>query len=80
MDCLFCKSDHVRQSRFHKLDVMQLMLLRYPVRCLNCNERQYRRLGEALALRRKEEHQVREMRRRYREQGRCVAEAKKDGK
>jgi hypothetical protein len=38
--CRFCPGHEFRRSRFRPRDVFRLLLLRYPVRCLRCRQRQ----------------------------------------
>jgi hypothetical protein len=38
--CEFCAGKSFRRSRFQAKDVMPLLFLRYPVRCLSCSKRQ----------------------------------------
>ena len=39
--CAFCAHTRFRRSRVRIHDLKELMLLRYPVRCMRCNQRQY---------------------------------------
>ena len=39
MNCPFCGSDRVRSSRFRVMDIPRSLLLRFPVRCRDCEER-----------------------------------------
>jgi hypothetical protein len=41
MRCAWCRKSYLRSSRFKFADILQLFLLRYPVRCRLCNERDY---------------------------------------
>jgi hypothetical protein len=38
--CRFCPGHEFRRSRFRPKDAFKLLLLRYPVRCLRCRQRQ----------------------------------------
>jgi hypothetical protein len=38
--CRFCPGHEFRRSRFRARDALRLLLLRYPVRCLRCRQRQ----------------------------------------
>jgi len=50
MTCPWCKSPNIRTSRFRRRDLPLLFLLRYPIRCLNCNERDYMSFSVAWRL------------------------------
>ncbi|WP_263410839.1 hypothetical protein [Terriglobus tenax] len=39
--CLFCPGTSFRRSKLRTSDLPQVLLLRYPVRCLTCSQRQY---------------------------------------
>jgi len=39
MNCPYCGSDRVRNSRFRAIDIPNSLLLRFPVRCRECEER-----------------------------------------
>ncbi|GAA3754520.1 hypothetical protein [Terriglobus aquaticus] len=39
--CVFCANTKFRRSRVRIHDVGELLLLRYPMRCMRCNQRQY---------------------------------------
>lgn len=52
MTCRYCNSSKVRTSRFRLADLAQLLLLKYPVRCRKCRERQYTGLITAMGLER----------------------------
>ena len=39
--CIFCANTKFRRSRVRIHDLRELMLLRYPLRCMRCNQRQY---------------------------------------
>jgi hypothetical protein len=41
MNCPFCDSTRLRNSRFRFEDAAQLLILRLPVRCRHCQERSY---------------------------------------
>lgn len=41
IQCQFCMGQNFRRSRFRKIDWRQLVLMRYPVRCLRCSQRQW---------------------------------------
>jgi hypothetical protein len=41
MICRYCRSRHIRYSRWRFEDIPQLLLLRVPVRCWLCQERVY---------------------------------------
>jgi hypothetical protein len=51
--CCFCGLSKFRTSRFRfqVLDLSRVLLLRLPVRCLNCDERSYAPLWQILKLR-----------------------------
>ncbi|WP_419805352.1 hypothetical protein [Terriglobus sp.] len=49
--CAFCTNTKFRRSRVRIHDLRELLLLRYPMRCMRCNQRQYGYfLTAALAL------------------------------
>lgn len=60
--CHTCGTSNFRTSRLRASDLPHLLLLRIPVRCLNCDERAYTFLTHFLRLRR--EHRERHRRRR----------------
>ena len=39
--CVFCTNPTFRRSRVRIHDIVELLLLRYPMRCMRCNQRQY---------------------------------------
>jgi hypothetical protein len=39
--CLFCGNNRFRRSRLRFSDLGELLLLRYPLRCTRCGQRQY---------------------------------------
>jgi hypothetical protein len=39
--CRHCRVQNLRISRFRKTDLVRMLLLRYPVRCRECLERDY---------------------------------------
>lgn len=41
IQCQFCVGRNFRRSRWRKADLKQLLLMRYPVRCLRCSQRQW---------------------------------------
>jgi hypothetical protein len=51
--CRFCGLEKFRPShfRFRPSDIARLLILRLPVRCLNCEERTYAPLNQFLKLR-----------------------------
>ncbi len=57
--CRFCGLEKFRPSlfRFRSSDLAQLLVLRFPVRCLNCEERTFTTLLRYLKLR--NEHNIR---------------------
>lgn len=61
MDCPFCNSARLRNSRTRAADILHLLILHLPVRCHNCQERLYvsiwqaREIRRATKLRREEE-------------------------
>lgn len=55
--CCVCGLLNFRTSRFRSSDLSQLLLLRLPVRCLNCDERTFASVSQFLRLRR--EHKAR---------------------
>jgi hypothetical protein len=53
MNCGACGSTRFRVSRFRVLDVPRLLILKYPVRCLSCQERTYASVSWVLEYKRK---------------------------
>ena len=49
--CVFCGNSGFRRSRLRITDVLRLLLLRYPVRCIRCGQRQYAFIRTALSAR-----------------------------
>ena len=51
--CRFCGLSNLRTARFRfqASDLLRLLLLRLPVRCLNCDERGFASLRQFLKLR-----------------------------
>ncbi len=41
IQCQFCVGRNFRRSRWRKGDLKHLLLMRYPVRCLRCSQRQW---------------------------------------
>jgi hypothetical protein len=39
--CLFCPGTSFRRSKLRTSDLLHVLLLRYPVRCLTCSQRQF---------------------------------------
>lgn len=39
--CSFCANTQFRRSRVRTYDLKEILLLRYPLRCTRCNQRQY---------------------------------------
>ena len=52
MKCPFCHSSKFRNSRFRMSDLGHALLLRFPVRCRDCEERIYVSLLEYVQVRR----------------------------
>lgn len=50
ISCSECDSVNIRRSALRISDIVQLMLLRYPVRCRKCRERRYIGLFKAFRL------------------------------
>jgi hypothetical protein len=46
--CEFCGYNRFRRSRTRFRDLMELLMMRYPVRCMRCGQRQYFELTFAL--------------------------------
>ena len=40
IQCQFCIGRNFRRSRLRQIDLKQLLMMRYPVRCLRCSQRQ----------------------------------------
>ena len=61
MNCPYCDSPKLRNSRLRAADFSQLLLMRLPVRCRNCQERSYvpmslaRQIRQASKIRREED-------------------------
>jgi hypothetical protein len=51
MNCQWCGSPEIRNSRLRLADLPRLSVLRYPVRCRSCEERYFISLFTALKLR-----------------------------
>jgi hypothetical protein len=62
--CCVCGFLKFRTSRLRSSDLSQLLLMRLPVRCLNCGERTYASVSQFLRLRRtrKARHRERQQR------------------
>jgi hypothetical protein len=63
MNCPFCNSDKVRNSRFRAADISELVFGRLPVRCRTCQERSYVSILQARHIRvasqlRRQEHRI----------------------
>ena len=41
IQCKFCVGDKFRRSRVRAGDIKYIVLMRYPVRCLRCSQRQW---------------------------------------
>jgi hypothetical protein len=60
--CHFCGQSKFRISRFRTSDLSQMLLLRFPVRCLTCGQRahtfvyQFQKLRSARKARRRANH------------------------
>jgi hypothetical protein len=64
MNCPYCDSPKLRNSQLRASDFSQMLLMRLPVRCRNCQERCYVRMSEARQIRRasmirREENRIR---------------------
>ena len=46
--CPFCGNGNFRRSRLRFSDLLEMLLLRYPVRCTRCSQRQYVEIAIAL--------------------------------
>jgi ribosomal protein L37E len=46
--CAFCGNPQFRRSRLRASDIPELLMLRYPLRCTRCGQRQYNNLYVAL--------------------------------
>jgi hypothetical protein len=51
--CKSCGAEDFRTSHFRGSDLGQLFMLRYPIRCKVCKERDFVFIGQALSFRRK---------------------------
>jgi len=49
--CYFCGSSEFRTSHFRPSDLPHSLVLRFPVRCLNCGQRTYASLSQFRKLR-----------------------------
>ncbi len=50
MLCRYCSKSDFRQSRFHREDIVHLLVLQLPVRCRNCHHRVYANIFYARTL------------------------------
>ena len=50
MVCPSCYSSDLRLSKFRNIDIGQLFLLRYPIRCRDCGYRSYGNIIKAMTL------------------------------
>ena len=48
LGCEFCGYNRFRRSRFRFPDLLELLRLRYPMRCMRCSQRQYHDVNLAL--------------------------------
>ena len=74
MNCPYCDSDILRNSRFRFPDVFHLLLLQLPVRCRNCGERSY--VHFSLARKMRQEAKLRHRQHRIRKDAQTSAEGK----
>ena len=51
MNCTWCGSASLRNSRLRPADLPRLLLLQYPVRCRSCEERYFASVFFAIKLR-----------------------------
>lgn len=51
MKCLFCGSERLRASRFRAPDLIRLLGLQFPIRCVDCKKRTYVDILHALQIR-----------------------------
>lgn len=74
MNCPYCESDKLRNSQYRAEDLFQLLLLRLPVRCRNCQERSYVSIAKSRQLQR--ESTIRREKKRCREAERTSTEGR----
>ncbi len=65
MNCPYCDSDKLRNSQYRAGDFPQLLLLRLPVRCRDCQERSYVSISQSRQIQR--ESRIRREEKRLRE-------------
>jgi hypothetical protein len=63
MQCQWCGSNEIRESKFRLSDVYQVLLLKYPVRCRSCDGRGFDNLFAVLKLRAESKARRKERRR-----------------
>jgi hypothetical protein len=51
MQCQWCGSEEIRDSKLRISDVFNLLLLKYPVRCRSCEGRNFDNIFAVLKLR-----------------------------
>jgi hypothetical protein len=51
MKCRHCGSTGFRPSRLRKTDIFRLLILRYPIRCRDCQQRKFVSFPVALKVR-----------------------------
>jgi len=51
MHCYECGSSQIRTSKFRASDISRLMVLRFPVRCRSCGERDFASLLQVSKIR-----------------------------
>lgn len=74
MNCPNCESDRLRNSRYRAEDFFQLLLLRLPVRCRECQERSYVSIAKSRQIQR--ESEVRREKNRHRASDRASTEGR----
>jgi hypothetical protein len=53
MRCHICGSSNIRLSRFRMVDIAELLILKYPVRCRTCRERSYEFVLRLIGMKRR---------------------------
>jgi hypothetical protein len=72
MNCPHCDADMLRNSQYRAEDFFQLLLLRLPVRCRNCQERSY--VSISMSRRIQRESKIRHEKDRLREDNQTSSE------
>jgi len=57
LSCPVCDSSNIRMSHLRRSDVGPLIRLLYPVRCMNCHEREFMPIWDVLKMERSRKKQ-----------------------